>query len=266
MRIYDTSSSTRITYISRPENSPRADLFKCTLHWSSPTTLLIAWADYIKVCAVKERDSKRSLSTVGIRQTELFVEVEAIFQVDCMISGIAPHGDEGYLILAYLTEEDDEDDEAQDQSRKAGSRPELRVISRDGEELSSDALTLRNYARFACRDYSLCPAPVGDSFYVISPQDIVVARPRDEEDHIAWLIEMRRYEEALAALEKLGGDGKSRGAFDTTEVGRKYLEFLVDDGELVPLSLFPRAEPDDSLDRSIPQGGSDLPENSRHQR
>lgn len=238
VRIYDTSSSQRITYISRAEDSPRADLFKCTLHWQNDSTLLIAWADYIKVAVVKEREGKRGQLGVGLHQTELYVEVTAVFQVDCMISGIAPHGD-SYLILAYMTEDlydNEATDNRDEQRRKAGSRPELRIISKDGEELSSDAISLRDYDRFQCRDYSLCPAPTDDSFYVISPQDIVVAKPRDEADHIAWLIEQRMYEDALVALEHSGlsGSGAASG-FDITEVGKKYLEFLVDDGAVVEL-------------------------------
>lgn len=152
-----------------------------------------------------------------------------------MISGIAPH-DDSYLILAYMTEEtfDNEATEDRDeQRRKAGSRPELRVISKDGEELSSDAISLRNYDRFQCRDYSLCPAPTGDTFYVISPQDIVVATLRDEADHIAWLIEQRHYEAALAALESSGLSGMD--GFDIVAIGVKYLEHLVEEGAATPL-------------------------------
>jgi hypothetical protein len=162
-----------------------------------------------------------------------------------MISGIAPHGD-SYLILAYMTEDmfDNEATENRDeQRRKAGSRPELRVISKDGEELSSDAISLRNYDRFQCRDYSLCPAPTDDSFYVISPQDIVVAKPRDESDHITWLIEQKQYEAALHALESSGLTGAADG-FDVAEVGKKYLEFLVDDGASAFAFRCPRCEAD----------------------
>ncbi|GAA5908809.1 Vps41p [Sporobolomyces salmoneus] len=232
VRVYDTVSSQRITYIARSEDSPRADLFKCSLHWVDDRTLFIAWADFIKVAVVKERETKRGQLGVPLpSSTELFVEVTAIFQVDCMISGIVPYGD-SFLILAYLTEDlyDNEATENRDeQRRKAGSRPELRIISKDGEELSSDAIGLRDYARFQCRDYSLCPSADKKSFYVISPKDIVVAQERDESDHIVWLIEQRRYEEALRALEK-SGLGQV-GGFDVTDVGTKYLQFLVDDGQ-----------------------------------
>lgn len=231
VRIYDTSSSQRITYISRAEGSPRADLFKCTLFWQNDSTLLIAWADYIKVAIVKEREGKRGQLGVGLAVTERYVEVSAIFQVDCMISGITPYGN-SYLILAYMTEDifdNEATDNPDEQRRKAGSRPELRIISTEGEELSSDALSLRSFARFQCRDYSLCPAPNSDSFYVISPQDIVVAKPRDRFDHVAWLIEQRQYEQALQAMEDSGLAG---AGFDVADVGKKYLEHLVAQGKI----------------------------------
>ncbi|KAJ2966671.1 hypothetical protein NUW54_g13739 [Trametes sanguinea] len=41
VKIYDTHSQIRITFIERPADSPRADLFKCTLHWQDESTLLI---------------------------------------------------------------------------------------------------------------------------------------------------------------------------------------------------------------------------------
>ncbi|BGP45376.1 Vacuolar protein sorting-associated protein 41 [Rhodotorula kratochvilovae] len=230
VRIYDTATSQRITYISRAEDSPRADLFKCSLHWRDDRTLLIAWADVIKVAVVKEREGRRAVPGLP-SASELFVEVTAIFQLDCMISGIALYGTDGdLLVLAYPLEEDSDDsDAATPPMRKAGARPELRIISRDGEELSNDAISLRNYERFQCRDYCLAPAADGKSFLVVSPEDIVVAQPRDESDHIIWLIEMQRYEEALHALEKSGLE--TVGGFDVTDVGKRYLEFLVDEGQ-----------------------------------
>ena len=231
VRIYDTSSKQRITYISRPADSPRADLFKCTLNWQNDTTLLIGWADFLKIAIVKHRPAKAALG-LGPSSTEPYVEVSAIFQVDCMISGVAKHG-EGYLILAYLTEDLGNDDGPGDPSqhrRQLAARPELRVISNEGEELSSDAIGLRNFAQAQCRDYSLCPAPSGDKYFVIAPQDIVVAQIRDEGDHISWLVEQQKYEAALGALDKAGPDARDR--FDAGDVGRKYLHFLVDQGKL----------------------------------
>lgn len=200
----------------------------------------------IKVAKIREREAKRVVPGLP-STTELFVEVTAIFQVDCMVSGIAPYGKKGdMLVLAYTTEEDYDDEAAGDrdaQRRKSANRPELRIISRDGEELSSDAISLRNYSRFQCRDYSLTPTSTGDGFLVVSPEDIVVARTRDETDHVSWLIAMQRYDEALKALDKL--DASAGSGFDAADIGKRYLDFLVAAGELDGRPLFRPLQTDD---------------------
>jgi hypothetical protein len=226
VRIYDTSTQQRIAFIARAADSPRADLFKCTLCWQDDKTLIVAWADFIRIVRIREKTSSRASSTAG-----LVGELSAIFQVDSMISGIAPYNATSFVLLAYVTE-DTYDDEATDdreaQRRKEAQRPELRIVSAEGEELSSDALTLNGFSRYGCSDYSLVPSIVDDALYVVAPNDLIVARPRDASDHVAWLIEHQRYEEALGAVEKLGVEG--RGAFDVLEIGRRYLEHLVHQG------------------------------------
>lgn len=281
VRIYDTSTSQRITYISRSADSPRADLFKLTLHWSNPTTLLIGWADYIKIAKIKEREPRRGGVVGGLTTSlsgtkEVYVEIEKIFQVDCMISGIVDYGKKDYLILAYPTEEEEEEGvEVDPYKRKEGSRPELRIISSEGKELSSDALSLKGFEKFSCRDYSLSLAPppapsptplpptgkklkplYEPTFYITSPKEIIVSKPRDEEDHINWLIEQKQYKNALDALEKTW-DGKLVERFDLTEIGRKYLQALVEDGSCpastVVVSVFTAV-----ASRSVHESGGEL--------
>ena len=234
VRIYDTRSSQRIALITRPENSPRADLYKCSLYWQDNNTLLIAWADYIKVAVIKEREKQRHLAGVpGVGSaTQVYVEISAIFQVDCMISGITPF-QQSYIIIAYPAEDaytNEMTNDPDQQKRREGQRPEMRVISADGEELSSDVLSFHDYARYQSGDYAIAPAPSEDIFYVISPKDIIVVKPRDEADHIAWLIERKQYAEALRAVESSGMKGL--GNFDVVEIGTKYLQHLVEEGQL----------------------------------
>lgn len=59
VKMYDTQTNLRITYIDRPAGSPRADLYKCRMCWKDDTTLLIAWADTVKVARVKVRKLSR---------------------------------------------------------------------------------------------------------------------------------------------------------------------------------------------------------------
>lgn len=233
VRIYDTQSQEILTSIARPANSPRPDLFKCTLRWQDDTTLLIAWADHIMVARIRTRSVRGGAGGI-VASSTLSVEVTAHFQVDCMLSGIGPHPDPlgSFLTLDYMPPDTFVNEATLDpaeQRRKAANRPELRIISRSGEELSSDALTLKGYHLYGCNDYWLEPVAIEgqEPFYiVVSPKDIVIVKLRDAVDHINWLVEQEEYEEALTEVEKLG-DGKG---VNVAEIGRKYVEHLVEEG------------------------------------
>ncbi|KAF8555539.1 vacuolar protein sorting-associated protein 41 [Imleria badia] len=257
VKIYDTQSQSRITFIDRPPDSPRADLFKCTLYWQDDTTLLIAWANHIKVARIRSRPSS------GPKVPPWIVEVTAAFQLDCMISGVLPHPmspqqlapENGttpsaialtsFLILAYEppdTYGDEMTDDRARQARKTAERPELRIISRSGEELTADALSVTNYQTWGCNDYLLAEVnPVsadGERCYiVVSPKDIVLVRPRDRKDHIAWLVEHKRYEEALGEVENLGEDEHASempdSRIDPVQIGARYINHLIGEGDFV---------------------------------
>lgn len=223
VKIYDTSSSQRITFIDRPVNSPRADLFKCSLLWKDDSTLVIAWADHIKVARIRTR--QRSQSSAGLSSRT--VDITAIYQVDSMISGIAAYRD-SYLILAYLAPDtfvNEATDDPVEQRRKAANRPELALIN-NGEEISSDAISLTNYHLYSCNDYVLVPSKRDgeELFFVVSPKDVVVARPRDAADHVSWLVDQQRYAEALDAAEKL--KDQHGHVLDVKAIGIKYIKHL----------------------------------------
>ncbi len=67
------------------------------------------------------------------------------------------------------------------QARKVADRPELRIISRSGEELAADALSVTNYQSWGCNDYVLAEVDKdtlrsdvineGRSYVVLSPRD-----------------------------------------------------------------------------------------------
>ena len=237
VKIYDTESKTRVGYIDRPADAPRADLFRCTLQWRDDTTLMIAWADYVNLVRLRPRPR-----TAGNASTP-FVDVLAVFQVDCMLAGIVPHASPpgSFLVIAYIAPDnlmyaEESPADRAEQRRKAAHRPELRIISRAGEELSSDVLNLTGYEMFGCNDYTLQPAFIGgaeaslEGFYVVcSPKDIIIVRPRDETDHVLWLRERKKYDEALAEIARLQKAGIVRG-LDAKAIGREYIRHLVDDG------------------------------------
>lgn len=148
------------------------------------------------------------------------------------------------LILAYTPPDTSFLDEAtqdrKQQARKQAERPELRIVSRGGEELAADALTVSNFQSWGCNDYVLSevdPEDHGESraYIVLSPRDAIVVRPRDRRDHVAWLVERKRYEEALEEIEHLEsmaveGGGEGEMGVDAAAIGQRYIEHLIGEG------------------------------------
>lgn len=164
-----------------------------------------------------------------------------------MISGIVPHptapsptassvqAPKSFLVLAYIAPDTFSNEATIDraeQARKAANRPELRIISRVGEELSSDELSLNGYHLFGCNDYALAEAEglsegSGQQCYVVlSPRSIVLVRPRDNKDHVDWLVQQKKYERALEVIETMDGEGAN-----ASEIGQQYVEHLFEEGE-----------------------------------
>ncbi|KAH9076989.1 hypothetical protein EDB83DRAFT_2504290 [Lactarius deliciosus] len=246
VKIYDTASQTRITYIERQPDSPRPDLFKCTLHWQDDSTLLIAWADIIKVARIRARP----------RDTNLCCDGKPTSPFDCMIAGVIPlspvmtdhkhpvpahtrsastsstvPAPTSLLVLAYSPVDTSFLHEATDdrtlQARKRAERPELRIISRAGEELANDALSVTGFQSWGCNDYVLAEFDQDDTgktkgYLVLSPKG-------HRKDHIAWLVERKRYEEALGQIEIMESEGLE--TVDATGIGQRYIEHLIGEGD-----------------------------------
>ncbi len=143
------------------------------------------------------------------------------------------------MVLSYVAPDDfgnEATDDPAEQRRKAANRPELRIISKKGEEVSSDALSLSNFHLYGCNDYVLVPSgrSQDEMYLVVSPKDLVVARPRDKADHINWLVEQRKFAEALTSAEDLVE--KHGSGMDVRTIGLKYIQHLIDEGKRCHIS------------------------------
>jgi hypothetical protein len=71
-------------------------------------------------------------------------------------------------------------------------------------------------------------------YVVMSPKDLVLVKPRDRRDHVMWLVERRRYEEALEEVERAeaegGGNPKEEDELIAQNIRRKYIHHLVNEG------------------------------------
>ncbi|RXW18809.1 hypothetical protein EST38_g7044 [Candolleomyces aberdarensis] len=138
VKVYHPTSKTVLSYIDRPPNSPRAELFKPSLHWQDESTLLIAWADYLKVARVRARSSSNGASPStaaggngsSANLAPYTVEVTAVFQMDgCAVAGIVPHpmsnssAEQPYNLLHdnITKKEEEESHDARSTHSKAGS-------------------------------------------------------------------------------------------------------------------------------------------------
>ncbi|CAH1788445.1 unnamed protein product [Owenia fusiformis] len=220
VKIYDMSSKRRITFIARDNPKLRPELYRCNLCWKDTTTLLIGWGDSVKVCVIKER-----LSHDARDLPNRYVEIVSMFTTDFFISGIAPYGSSQLICLSFDIEEG-----AQGEAGKyAASRPHLRIIEPHMDyydELSNDALSIRGFQEYRCNDYHLECVVSDNIYFIVSPKDIVAAKPRDEDDHITWLLDNEMFEEAMVTATAHSKDLKKHNFQD---IGKAYLAYLLEE-------------------------------------
>ncbi|PON71205.1 Vacuolar protein sorting-associated protein [Trema orientale] len=240
VKVYDAANDQRITFIERPRGSPRPEVLLPHLVWQDDTLLVIGWGTSVKIASIRtnqQRAANGTYKSVPLSSLNQ-VDIVASFQTSYHISGIAPFGD-SLVVLAYILGEEDREKEFSSSipSRQGNAqRPEVRIVSWNNDELSTDALPVHGFEHYKAKDYSLAHAPFSGSsyaggqwaagdeplYYIVSPKDVVIAKPRDAEDHIAWLLEHGWHEKALAAVE--AGQGRSE-LLD--EVGSRYLDHLI---------------------------------------
>ncbi|KAK4408440.1 Vacuolar protein sorting-associated protein 41 [Sesamum angolense] len=240
VKVYDAANDQRVTFIERPRGSPRPELLLPHLVWQDDTVLVIGWGTSVKIVSIKSNQNKGANGTYkNIQMSSMNqVDIVASFQTTYFISGIAPFGD-SLVVLAYIpVEEDGEKDFSSTIPSRQGNaqRPEVRVVTWNSDELATDALPIHGFEHYKAKDYSLAHAPFSGSsyaggqwaagdeplYYIVSPKDVVIAKPRDTEDHISWLLQHGYHEKALAAVE--AGQGRSE-LLD--EVGTRYLDHLI---------------------------------------
>ncbi|GMH11106.1 hypothetical protein Nepgr_012947 [Nepenthes gracilis] len=239
VKIYDTANDQRVTFIEKPRGSPHPELLLPHLVWQDDTLLVIGWGTSVKIASIRIHQQKTANGTYRDAPVTSMnkVDIVASFQTRYYISGIAPFGD-SLVVLAFIPTEDGEKVFSSDLPSHQGNaqRPEVRVVTWNNDELATDALPVHGFEHYKAKDYSLAHTPFSGSsyaggqwaagdeplYYIVSPKDVVIAKPRDAEDHINWLLQHGWHEKALAAVE--AGEGRSELL---EEVGSRYLDHLI---------------------------------------
>ncbi|KAI9031362.1 hypothetical protein DFJ74DRAFT_655418 [Hyaloraphidium curvatum] len=266
VQLYDMSTSRRLGHVKRRRGSPRADLFRPHLFWKTDRELLIGWANSVTVVGIKDvtesspaasgrSTPSRSLgvaSAVGLdkvaKSTDLVPTIKSSFKTDYVVCGIAPFQHKGKELLVLLTVDVDAGalsspdvlpasmprPTGATETRPGNRPPEIRVVDYEGREVANDVLAnVVGHEIYQPNDYRLDYLDFDQTYYLVSPKDIIVARPRDMADHIEWLLERQKYAEALHAAESAGDDYSVKGRLkvdDILEIGQKYLQALVAQG------------------------------------
>uniref|UniRef100_A0A8D2KVP4 Vacuolar protein sorting-associated protein 41 homolog n=1 Tax=Varanus komodoensis TaxID=61221 RepID=A0A8D2KVP4_VARKO len=219
VKILDVIAKQRITNVPRDDISLRPDMYPCSLCWKDNLTLIIGWGNSVKICSVKERHASEMRDLPS-----RYVEIVSQFNTEFYISGVAPLCDQ-LVILSYVKEFSEKTE------TEYCARPRLDIIQpfpESCEEISSDALTVRRFQENECRDYALEYLEGESLFYIISPRDVVVAKERDQDDHIEWLLEKKKYEEALMAAEI---SQKTIKKHKIQDIGLAYINHLMEIGD-----------------------------------
>lgn len=218
VRIYDVSQRAIITVIKRDHDTKlRRDLYSCCMFWKNDTTLLMGWGDSVKVCEVKQRPQ---VIPYDPDLPDKYVEISCMFSIEYSVCGIASI-QESNLVLLVMDK---------DNFQTSGSTtPQLMIVkpiaSFDYQELSSDILSPKGYQHYQPHDYHL-EALTEDGYYmlyIVSPKDVILAKPREDDDHIQWLLERQKYDEALKAIK----ESKNCRRYNYVDVGRDYLNTLL---------------------------------------
>lgn len=257
VRIFDTSIKAIITVIKK-DFDIRLDpsLIKCSIHFESGTRLLLSWGDSVKVIDIKTRPTDPSANHSSIHfdrsivpdpdLPDKYAEIISMFHVNYNIAGISRFkslGDQtptqtpscNNILLLVV-----------DKGTAIGSTPQFMIMnptsSEEAIEISSDILSTKGYQHYQCLDYHLESLICDDLYFIVCPKDVISVSPREEDDHISWLIERNRYMEALDSIKRYEDkiryqkndmrynrsiSESKKSKYSYTDIGKQYIDHLL---------------------------------------
>jgi len=210
VRVHDVVEGKTISLIQRPASCTPSKEVPWRIAWSDQFHLMVSFGDQVKVCVVKKRGGR----VEGL--PEFCVEVSGSFCLDCWVCGLAPL--EALIVVLAIPKERDQAGRRQ--------RPQLMVFDPSDEFrlLSTDLLAVRGHEEHGPSHYQLEHLVEDRNYFVLSPKDVVVGKPRDEDDHVEWLLQHHRFQQAL---QQAKDQAKLLKRFTPLGVGRQYLDHLL---------------------------------------
>ena len=128
------------------------------------------------------------------------MEVEHIFKLDSLISGIASFKDDLWMVLTYTPPEVDEQT-----GKKDFFNPDLKLInSTTGEIEFEEELGLKEINNLGLNDFMLgSHIETSPKYYIISAKDGVIAEEFQMSDRLSWYLDKENYLQAWEISEHL---------------------------------------------------------------
>lgn len=206
--VYHITTKQTISTISKPSDSFRSDLYWPRICFPETNMLLIAWGNYIWSLKVSVKGSGGSGAGSSIRSrylpsapslsfrsvNEKKVEVEHVYKLDFLISGIGSFKDDLWIVLVYNQPEKNEET-----GRVEVQNPDLKLVSStDGSTVHEEEIGFNFTENLGLNDYHL-GKHIGDKsvrYFIMSARDAIVAEQVQLDDQLQWYLDRQMYLEA----------------------------------------------------------------------
>ena len=222
VRVYDVGLKAMIAFFKKDHDQKlRPEIYPCCLFFSSPRDLLIAWGDAVKVCKIKDRDMQRPQTLSQYPdQPAKYMEVTNMFVIDFCVAGISLFDKNSLLLLTV----------DKDVLESTGSAPQMLIVQPQGSqeyiEISHEIILPKQYQSNQCKDYQLESLIDDGIYFIVSPRDIIFGKQREDDDHITWLLERKKFSAALEAIKS----SRNLRKYTLSQVGQQYMDFLIERG------------------------------------
>jgi len=162
--------------------------YRCNLFWKDKYTIFIGWADIVKICQVVEQEKSNINPNNGAPSH--FVKILCMFSTDFWTCGISSFG--CYTTVLSVDKEYMAIPTSEGEFSKVGQLPNVQILETETTAYSVvqvDALKTRGYTEYKPNDYHLEALIDEILFFVVSPKDIILAKARDQDDHVQWLMD-----------------------------------------------------------------------------
>lgn len=206
--IYHVTTKQVITTITKPSDSFRSDLYWPRICFPESNMLLIAWGNYIWSLKISLKGTSGSGAGTSIRSrylpsapslsfrlsNEKKVEIEHVYKMDFLISGIGSFKDDLWIVLVYNQPEKNEET-----GKIQAQNPDIKLISSiDGATVHEEEIGFDFTDNLGLNDYHL-GKHIGERsvrYFIMSARDAIVAEQIQLDDRLQWYLDREMYLEA----------------------------------------------------------------------